>query len=173
MNWRRFTATSLLLASATLPFLIAGQAQANRPRTSTGSGCFVVTSLDTGERRFVTATGLPCNPNSTRSTLHSTAVAQVTPVVRPVAEAWIDPNDHNFELFNNSDRDILYLHLFPVSTPDDVAVLGGRRGLAPGRAWNVNLDRGCEYNLLVEFEDGAEDFYEGVDTCAYRGIQLR
>lgn len=178
MNWHRLAAASLLFTSAAL-LVTAEQAQANR-RASNTSRCLVVTSIDTGERRLVTEAGLPCPrqssaSSSTRSAANSvrpSSVVTVTPVILP-ADPLIDPENHTFELFNNSYRDILFLQLFPTSAPDEVAVLGGTRALAPGRAWNVNLSRGCEYNVLVEYEDGVQDFYEGVDTCAYRGIQFR
>lgn len=174
MNWHRLTTVGLLFTSAVF-LLTAEQAKANRYRASNPSRCLVITSLDTGERRYVTEAGLPCPANSTTpsaSSVRPTSVVPVTPVVLPVSESVID-QDHSFELFNNSYRDILFLQLFPVSSPDEMAVLGGTRALAPGRAWNVNLDRGCEYNVLVEYEDGVQDFYESVDTCSYRGLQLR
>jgi hypothetical protein len=170
MSWHRLTAASLLFASAALLFT-AEQAQANR-RVSNTARCLVVTSIDTGERRFVTEAGLPCPANPSTTSIRPTS-AVIAPVMLPVTESLIDPEDHSFELFNNSYRDILFLQLFPLSSPDEVAVLGGTRALAPGRAWNINLNRGCEYNVLVEYEDGVQDFYESVDTCAYRGIQFR
>jgi hypothetical protein len=170
MSWHRLTAASLLFASAALLFT-AEQAQANR-RVSNTARCLVVTSIDTGERRFVTEAGLPCPANSSTSSVRPTSVV-IAPVMLPVTESLIDPEDHSFELFNNSYRDILFLQLFPLSSPDEVAVLGGTRALAPGRAWNINLNRGCEYNVLVEYKDGVQDFYEGVNTCVYRGIQFR
>jgi hypothetical protein len=88
----------------------------------------------------------------------------------------VDPQfleEHEFELFNNSYRDILFLHLIPLNSPEEEMVFGGTRRLIPGRAWRVNLNRGCLYSLLVEYEDGAQTFYEEVNTCDYHGLQLR
>ena len=80
---------------------------------------------------------------------------------------------HAFELFNNSQQDILYLHIYTDSNPDYVAVYGGIRKLSPGYAWKVNLGRECTYNVMAEYEDGSQVAYEGIDTCDYRGIQLQ
>jgi hypothetical protein len=88
-------------------------------------------------------------------------------VVRDIS----DP--HSFELFNNSQQDILYLHIYTDSNPDDVAVYGGIRQLPPGRAWKVNLGRECSYNVMAEYEDGSQVSYDDVNTCDYRGIQLQ
>jgi hypothetical protein len=83
------------------------------------------------------------------------------------------PQEHSFELFNNTQQDVLYLHLAPLSDPDQVAVYGGTRSLPPGRAWRVSLDDGCDYSVFVEYEDGSQSLYEQVNTCDYRGIQLQ
>ena len=88
-------------------------------------------------------------------------------VVRTVSQT------HSFELFNNSQQDILYLHVSAESNPDDVAVYGGIRQLPPGRAWKVNLGRECSYSVMAEYEDGSQVSYDNVNTCDYRGIQLQ
>jgi hypothetical protein len=89
-----------------------------------------------------------------------------TSVVRTVSRS------HAFELFNNSDQDILYLHLYTDANPSDAAVYGGIRQLPPGSAWKVNLSNECIYNVMAEYEDGSQVSYSGVNTCDYQGIQL-
>ncbi|MBW4467421.1 MAG: hypothetical protein KME07_18500 [Pegethrix bostrychoides GSE-TBD4-15B] len=81
---------------------------------------------------------------------------------------------HSFELFNNSWQDILYLHIYSDSNPDDIAVYGGIRQLPPGRAWKVNLlGRECIYNVAVEYENGSQSVYSDVNTCDYQGIEIQ
>lgn len=157
MDWHRLVVTSILFISA-LPIGAADQAVA-QPYRSAVPGCVSIIDLDSGERRLVTQSGEPCPVRSVQ--------------VAPVADSWVASTDHSFELFNNSYRDILFLHLFPLTSPDHNIVFGGTRKLRPGYAWRVDLDRGCDYNLLVEYEDGTQDFYENVDTCSFGGLQLR
>ncbi len=102
-----------------------------------------------------------------------TAAPRYEPVtVAPVFVPLV-PQTHSFELFNNTQQDVLYLHLAPLSNPDEVAIYGGTNNLSPGRAWRVNLDAECDYSVFVEYEDGSQSFYERVNTCDYRGIQLQ
>jgi hypothetical protein len=97
----------------------------------------------------------------------------VTPVYLPAPRAIEETYEHRFELFNNSQQDITYLHLAPLSDPDEVVSYGGSRSLAHGRAWTVNLGGECDYSLMVEYEDGSQSFFESVNTCDYEGLQLR
>ncbi|MFM7426351.1 MAG: hypothetical protein ACKO7W_15380 [Elainella sp.] len=92
----------------------------------------------------------------------------VTPTFVPLV-----PQEHSFELFNNTQQDVLYLHLASLNDPDEVTVYGGTRSLSPGRAWRVDLNDGCDYSIFVEYEDGSQTFYDQVNTCDYRGIQLQ
>lgn len=151
MYSHRFGATVLAFASILLPFIptqVNAQAQlASSCLRATVDGDFLVADGHT-----------PC----------STRAIRVTPLVYPELR-----EEHQFELFNNSYRDILFLHLIPFSAPNEEMVFGGTRKLAPGRAWSVDLGHGCDYDLLVEYEDGEQNFYEAVNTCDYRGIQLR
>lgn len=145
-----FSATVLAFVSVLLPFIptqVNAQARLASCLRATSDGGFLVADDHTS-----------C----------STRAVRVTPVVYPELR-----EEHEFELFNNSYRDILFLHLVPLSAPDEEMIFGGTRKLAPGRAWSVNLEHGCDYDLLVEYEDGEQNFYEAVNTCDYRGIQLR
>jgi hypothetical protein len=95
----------------------------------------------------------------------------VTPVYIPAPQSM--DYEHSFELFNNSQQDITYLHLAPLSDPDAVVSYGGRRSLGHGRAWTVDLGEDCDYSLMVEYEDGSQSFFENINTCDYEGLQLR
>lgn len=167
MNWHRSSVASLLFVTAGLLFAVMDQAAAQH-RPAITSSCVRAVTIHSGERVLVTESGRTCPAQAIQ-----VAPAAPTAPVAPMNYSYVEPDSHLFELFNNSYRDILFLHLFPSNEPDQVEVFGGTRTLAPGRAWSVNLDRGCTYNVLVEYEDGAQNFYEDVDTCSYRGIQLR
>lgn len=143
MNWHRFVVASVLLTSSVLP-VTAGAASASRTRVTAAP------LYDRIDRQII-------DPQIT-----------VAPAFVPLV-----PQEHAFELFNSTQQDVLYLHLAPLSNPDDVAVYGGSRSLAPGRAWRVNLNDGCDYSVFVEYEDGSQTFYDQVNTCDYRGIQLQ
>ncbi len=158
MNWHRLTVAGAILTSMVFPIATMGEALAQ----SSTLQCVMVTPR--GEHILLSDSDACRN-----SAVEVVPVAQPAPVVQAV----VDPEDHNFELFNNSDQNIQYLHLFPDSAPTDVKVYGGSRSLAPGRAWSVNLSQGCEYSVLVEYKDGSRDYYENIDTCAHRGIQLQ
>lgn len=80
---------------------------------------------------------------------------------------------HSFELFNNSQQDILYLTVYADSDPDNMVTYGGIRQLRPGRAWSVSLGDDCIHSVIAEYEDGSQVSHEGIDTCGYRGIELR
>jgi hypothetical protein len=151
MYFHRFSATVLVFVGSLLPFVPIQVRAQEQPAFN----CLRATA----DRRFWIA------ESATNSCDHS---VQVTPLVYPDFR-----EEHEFELFNNSYRDILFLHLIPLNAPDEEMVFGGTRKLAPGRAWNVNLSHGCTYSLLVEYEDGDQAFYEAVNTCDYGGIQLR
>lgn len=156
MNWHRIMAcSSALFTVAVFPVATVELAAAQSWR-STAPQCATVRVTATGEQVMVQ------NPEVC-PTLFAPSSSTVA----------VDPLDHSFELFNNSDQDIQYLHLSPVSNLDNVTIYGGSRMLAPGRAWSVTLNQGCDYNVLVEYEDGTQAFHERVDTCSYRGIQLQ
>lgn len=149
MYSHRFNATVLAFTSILLPFIptqVDAQALASSCLRATDDGSFLAADSHTS-----------C----------STRAIRVTPLVYP------ELREHQFELFNNSYRDILFLHLVPLNAPAEEMIFGGTRKLAPGRAWSVNLGHGCDYDLLVEYEDGEQSFYEAVNTCDHRGIQLR
>lgn len=149
MRLHCFSVISLILASAV--FSASSQANAH-PQALSASRC-LSTSVS---GRWLTAASTNSCPGF-----------RVAPAYTNASEA------HEFELFNNSYRDVLFLHLTPLDAPDQEMVFGGTRKLAPGRAWSVDLSDGCHYNLFVEYEDGPQDFYEAVNTCDHRGIQLR
>lgn len=158
MNWHRIMACySALFAVAALPLATIEQANAQSWR-SAAPECATVRVTARGEQILVQ------NP-------------EVCPVLFAPSSVPVDrtinPDDHSFELFNNSDQDIDYLHIFPTSDLNNVTIYGGNRALAPGRAWSVTLNQGCNYNVLVEYEDGTQDFHQDVDTCSYRGMRLQ
>jgi hypothetical protein len=156
MNWHQILAcSSALLTVATLPIATMEQASAQSRRAPQ---CATVQVTESGERILV-------QDSAVCPLLFTPASATV--------DRTVDPFNHSFELFNNSDQDIEYLHILPTHDANDVTIYGGNRTLAPGRAWNVTLDQGCSYNVLVEYEDGTQAFHESVDTCSYRGIQLQ
>lgn len=145
-----FGATALAFASILLPFIPAPASA----QTQSASSCLRTTA----DRLLIADSDASCSTDEIR----------VVPFVYSELR-----EDHQFELFNNSYRDILFLHLMPLDSFDQEMVFGGTRKLAPGRAWSVNLNHGCDYDLLVEYENGVQEFYEAVNTCDYRGIQLR
>lgn len=163
MNWHRLTVAGAIFATMAFPIATIGEASAQ----SRTPQCVMVTPE--GDHILLT------DPDDCpASVFEAPPGVRPTPVLpAPIVHSVVDPGDHQFELFNNSDQDIQYLHISPVSDPEDVDVYGGRRHLAPGRAWSVTLNQGCEYNLLVEFENGSRNYYEGIDTCDHRGIQLQ
>ncbi len=79
---------------------------------------------------------------------------------------------HSFELFNDSDQDLLYLYIYDNAGVDQEAAYGGIRQLPPGSAWKINLGRGCIYDVMAEYEDGSQVYYDDVDTCNNLGMQL-
>jgi hypothetical protein len=163
MNWHRLTVASVVLASVILP--MAAEPAMAQSRSLTVPRCIRAIDVTSGESILVTESGQICP-------IQSVQVAPRAPLP-PIVDLSVRPTYRSFELFNNSYQNILFLHLFPMNEPDQVEVFGGTRMLAPGRAWSVNLSQGCDYNLLVEYEDGSQNFYEGVDACSHQGIQLR
>ncbi|MCU0526714.1 MAG: hypothetical protein MUF72_18045 [Elainella sp. Prado103] len=154
MDWHRLTILGAAFATLMSPIATTREALAQR---SLADRCITTISTSYGDRVIIS------------SSPECRGFRQSTPVVRSVIEA----AEHEFELFNDSNQNIQLLHLFPSGDPDDVASYGGRRQLAPGRAWSVTLDEGCEYNILVEYADGSQNYYESVNTCAYDGIQIQ
>lgn len=156
MRLHRLTILGAAFASLALPVATAGEALAQR--SISADRCITTISTRYGDRVII-------------SDAPECRGVRVQPL--PVVSSVVDPTDHEFELFNDSDQNIRLLHLFPSGDPDEVASYGGQRQLAPGRAWTVDLDQGCDYSVLVEYADGSQNYYESVDTCAYRGLQIQ
>lgn len=157
MCWHHFSVASLILSSSIFPFISASQVSA-QTRVPIAARCMSA----------ITASGEQIWVSTSDMTFCSPPLAPVTMI-----DLGVDPEEHEFELFNNSYRDISFLHLVPLAAPSAEVMYGGSRRLAPGRAWSVNLTHGCDYDVTVEYEDGAQDFYEAVNTCDYRGLQIR